>query len=1084
MDAIPADRSAPALSLPVDCEAAIPLGLADWLSDAAAIAVFVARDDAALQSLVRIMPIFAPDRHILALPGWDNLPYDRARPSRRVTGQRVATLAWVARQQNERALVVTTPEALLQRVPPRGRMREREVPLVVGQALDPEWLRDTLLGFGYGFNERVEEPGEAALHGATMDLHLAGAAAPLRLELSEGRIASMRWFDPVTQRSTEEVETALLLPTTEAFSVPGEALPDASTRLREPLLPDGPLETLFDYLSGASWAVTESTEARCRSWLELVQDSYEVARIAVRAGEPPPALPDRLYLAKGEFAVLGNRGPAICPEPETQGEPPVPLNALARHILAAQNSGDAIILAGRQPVSALRPVLARRLRLAPEQIAPLVTWEEALDLAPRAIGLLHAPFEYGVRLPGRVLLAIQGTQAAAHDDDLLARLAGALRIGDLVVEPTRGLARLTGLAMEEQAGAPAECLRLAFLGGEALLLPGTEADRIWRYGAASSVKPDRLSGTAWQARCAEVERDIDATAAALVQRMHARSRIAAPEIEPNQTYHRFVRRRPYPLTRDQVRAVRAVQQDLASGRPMLRLICGDVGYGKTEIALHAACLVAAAGRQVAVIAPTTLLAQQHLEVFRRQLAGSGIRIGSLIRSSRSAAAQRVLRDLRAGALDIVVGTQAAAAARFRSLGLIVIDEEQRFGEVQKRRLHALQDTAHALIMTGTPLPRSLQSALAGLLDVSLLATPPAARQGGRTLVVPLDPVVVRAALLREARRNGQSFVVCPRIEDIAPMQERLRELVPELTLAVAHGRLRGEALDQVMMDFAGGAADVLLSTSIIEAGLDLPNANTMLIWRPERFGLSQLHQLRGRVGRGRERASTYLLTDPATTLSRGAHKRLETLATLDTLGAGFSISLADLDQRGAGDLLGERQSGHVRLFGTELYRAILERALLRARGSAVPDPWRPQLVLDAGAFMPAACVPEPEERLAIYRQVAACASQEAIDAAEADLADRFGELPEPAVLLLDVARLRLACRTLGIARVQAGPSAIGLTPHADDGQVLEHLPDARWHKGRLLLPIAEASPPARLRRLLTYLAPLQREAPSADPTPA
>ncbi|HEX2943214.1 MAG TPA: TRCF domain-containing protein, partial [Rhodopila sp.] len=415
----------------------------------------------------------------------------------------------------------------------------------------------------------------------------------------------------------------------------------------------------------------------------------------------------------------------------------------------------------------------------------------------------------------------------------------------------------------------------------------------------------------------------------------------------------------------------------------------------------------------------------------------------------------------------VVGTHAVAAARFRDLGLVIIDEEQRFGHAQKQRLRHVQDSVHTLVMTATPLPRSLQTALVGLIEVSLLATPPANRLPVRGFVMPFDPVIVRAALLHEARRGGQGFFVCPRIEDIEPMLAMLQETVPELSIAVAHGRMRGEALDRVMLDFADGRADVLLSTSIIEAGLDLPNANTMLIWRADRFGLAQLHQLRGRVGRGRVRARTYLLTDPAHPPSAAARRRLETFITLDRLGAGFAVSMADLDQRGAGDLVGGAQAGHVRLIGTDLYRDLLQQAIARAGGEPVQLPWHPDIVLDAAAFLPTDFIPEPNARLAIYRQIAALEAPEEVDATAAELDDRFGELPLPVLTLLDLARLRIACRRLGIAGIHAGPAAIALAPRP--GADLTALPEASRSKGRVILPIAEADPLARLQRLLAVL---------------
>jgi transcription-repair coupling factor (superfamily II helicase) len=1054
----------PPVMPPGHCQASLPVALHDWLVTLSQpVAVFIAADETMLQTLVRVMPAFVPDRRVLALPAWDNLPYDRARPSRQATGTRVATLAWLAADRDRPALVLTTPEALLQRVPPPDRVQDRAIPLRVGQALDPAWLRDTLLAFGYRFDDQVDEPGEAALHGATIDIHPAGTDAPLRLELADGRIAALRWFDPLTQRSAAETDRVRLLPTSEAFTVPGEALPDPAAPER--LLPEGDLATLFDHVPDAAWGMVETADSRCASWLEVVHDAWAVAHIAPG---PPPAPPAALYLtAEAVEAALTARAPTRFAEPDTIGDPPLPPTALGAAVERQRAAGLAVVLCGAAPLPALRSALARRLRLPADRLHPLETWRDALAVPPRDIGVMHLPLEAGFALPDRAVLAVRTVAADRpdNDDDALNRLATTLHLGDLVVDPDRGLARLTGLAMEDQAGTPMECLRLAFLAGEAVLRPATDADRIWRYGASSSVRPDRLDAANWQVRRTAVEQEIAEMATGLVRRMRERARRTAPAIQPSPAYRRFAARRPYALTRDQSRAIRTVQQDLASGTPMLRLVCGDVGFGKTEVALHAAALVATAGQQVAIIAPTTLLAQQHLDVFRRQLSGLGLRIEPLIRSSRSAQSRSVLRDIESGAVQIVVGTHAVAAGRFRDLGLVVIDEEQRFGEAQKRQLRTLQDSAHALTMTGTPLPRSLQAALAGLLDVSVLGTPPAGRQGGRTLVAQFDPVVIRTALLREVRRGGQAFVVCPRIEDIAPLETTLIGLVPELRLAVAHGRMRGEALDQVMLSFAAGDADVLLATSIIEAGLDLPNANTMLITGADRFGLAQLHQLRGRVGRGRVRASTWLLTDPTRPLSAAARKRLDAIAALDHLGAGFAVSLSDLDQRGAGDLLGDRQAGHVRLLGTELYRSVLQAALVRARGEPAPDDWIPVLTLDLPAFVPAEFVPEPDNRLAIYRQVARIRDAQALEDTADDLIDRFGDLPPPLLALLDLARLRLACRTRGIQAVTAGPAAIALTPRP--GVTLRGPGEQR--EGRLVLAIAEASPERRLHRLLDWL---------------
>jgi transcription-repair coupling factor (superfamily II helicase) len=401
------------------------------------------------------------------------------------------------------------------------------------------------------------------------------------------------------------------------------------------------------------------------------------------------------------------------------------------------------------------------------------------------------------------------------------------------------------------------------------------------------------------------------------------------------------------------------------------------------------------------------------------------------------------------------------------LGLVIIDEEQRFGEAQKRRLREMRAGVHALTMTATPLPRTLQAAAAGLMEVSVLATPPAARQPVRSFVLPFDPVVVRTALRREFRRGGQSFVVCPRIEDIGPMAERLGEIVPELRTIVAHGRMKPDALDQAMLDFASGQGDVLLATNIVEAGLDIPNANTMLVWRADRFGLAQLHQLRGRVGRSRARASAYLLTDPAHPLGRVTEKRLSRLAALDQLGSGFAISAADLDLRGGGDLLGEEQAGHLRLIGTELYRHLLSRALTAARGEEVAREWRPEITFDIAAYLPEGLVPEPDVRLELYRRLARLGSAGEIDAFGEELEDRFGQLPAEAMALLDLARLRLLCRALGIGALAAGPQAVAVTPV--QGARLQLKAKTHASGERVVIEMAVANPAERLQGLIAVL---------------
>ncbi|MDB5559144.1 MAG: mfd, partial [Enterovirga sp.] len=647
-----------------------------------------------------------------------------------------------------------------------------------------------------------------------------------------------------------------------------------------------------------------------------------------------------------------------------------------------------------------------------------------------------------------------------------------------------GLGLLEGIeTIATGDGAATDTIRLSYAGDAKLMVPVSDIDLMWRYGAAEHVGLDRLGSDSWPKRRAKVETEINDAAAELAGIAAERQKIEAPAITPpRRDYERFVARFPYSVTADQNEAVNDILKDLASGKAMDRLVCGDVGFGKTEVALRAAAAVALAGKQVAVVAPTTVLVRQHLQTFRRRFAEFGIEVGHLSRLAKPAEAKAVKAGLKDGSIRVVVGTHALAGngVAFSDLGLLVVDEEQRFGAAHKDKFRALGEHAHVLTLTATPIPRTLQSALVGLQNVSVLATPPAERQPVRTFVAPFDGPTVRAALLRERRRGGQSFVVCPRIEDIAPMTAQLKGLVPELQVFVAHGKLPAEEIDDTMVRFADGEGDVLLATNIIESGLDVPRANTIMVWRANMFGLSQLHQLRGRVGRGRPRGIAYLLTDPEEEVSDETRKRLSTLERLDRLGAGFAISAEDLEQRGAGDLLGDTQAGHVKLIGAGLYRRLLERALLAATGRTPPEEWVPELNIGIPARIPPDYVPEPEVRLNLYARIARTLDRAGEARIADEIEDRFGQLPEEVTALLAVNRLKRLCREAGVARVDAGPQAIALTFKDRD----EHDPGIRdaagsderlaWRNGRLVAAIPTEGVEERLDAIETALTPFRR----------
>ena len=661
----------------------------------------------------------------------------------------------------------------------------------------------------------------------------------------------------------------------------------------------------------------------------------------------------------------------------------------------------------------------------------------------------------------------------------VAQIVGVLVLAGLAIGVVLGLVQwLIGVAVLVAVPVGAWWLYQRISARNANTVPGSTPpkaliDRVWRYGTEEADVPlDRLDGGAWAARRDEVAAEVARAADALARLAAERARAEAPPLPAPEGFPRFVRRFPFEPSEDQAAAIDAVLGDLARGSPpMDRLVCGDVGFGKTEVALRAAAVAALNGWQVAVLAPTTLLVGQHLQTFRRRFAGLGVRVEQLSRLGGAAEQRAVKQALADGSVQVVVGTHALASPglRFARLGLVVIDEEQRFGTRQKAALARLRRGVHTLTMTATPIPRTLQSALAGLQELSVIATPPQRRLPVRTFVLPFDGSVVREALRRERRRGGRSFVVVPRIADLEPVRERLAGIAGDLDLVVAHGRMKAAELDGVVLAFAAGEHDVLLTTSIVETGLDMPGADTMLVWRPDRFGVAQLHQLRGRVGRGRERAACYLLHEPGEALAEAARRRLETLATFESLGAGFAVAARDLDLRGAGSLVGEEQAGHLKRIGTGLYQHLLERALRRARGERVAADWSPELALDVDARLPAGYVPEPELRLDLYARLTRPAGAPQLEELAQEIADRFGEPPPEVARLLDLAGLRRRCRALGVAKLEAGPKAVAAS-FRDEASAEQRwagwaqaAPDGpRWSGGRLLLAWPSASADERL----------------------
>jgi transcription-repair coupling factor (superfamily II helicase) len=612
-----------------------------------------------------------------------------------------------------------------------------------------------------------------------------------------------------------------------------------------------------------------------------------------------------------------------------------------------------------------------------------------------------------------------------------------LHEGDFVVHEEHGIGRFERLETVVVDNVPHDCLKLVYAGGDKLFVPVEHLDVLSRYGAAEAgAVLDKLGGAAWQARKARVKRDLLALANELLKVAALRVlRHAEPIGRDVAAYEKFSAGFPYPETEDQQKAIEDVLADLDKEQVMDRLVCGDVGFGKTEVALRAAAAVALAGFQVAVIAPTTLLARQHHQTFMKRFHGFPVRVGLLSRFVTGKEAEQTRAGVEKGDVDIIVGTHALLSekVKFANLALLVVDEEQKFGVKQKEKIKQLKENLHVLTLTATPIPRTLQMALSGVRELSLIATAPMDRLAVKTFVLPYDPVVIRDALMREHYRGGQSFYVCPRISDLRELEDGLKTLVPELKVVVAHGQMTAEEMEEKMAAFYEGAFDVLLSTSIVESGLDIPNANTMVIHRAEMFGLAQLYQMRGRIGRAKQRAYAYLTFDPAKKLTKGAEQRLHAIEQLDSLGAGFQLASHDLDIRGAGNLLGEEQSGHIREIGVELYQQMLEEAVAAARDGVremtAQDHWSPQINLGMPVVIPENYIRDLNLRLSIYRRIAGLADRQEIDAFAAELIDRFGPLPKDVENLLDLVEIKQLCRVAGVERVDAGPKGAVLSFH-------------------------------------------------------
>ena len=994
--------------------------------------------------LARLMKQLAPDLPVVWFPAWDCLPYDKAAPSADVMGHRMRALMHLARYPTG-TVTVTTPEALVQRLPPKDTL-PKSLRLKVGTRLDIAAFADACARFGYVHADRVDDPGHLAIRGEIIDIH-PPLPRPYRIAFAGDRITSIHTYDAETQHTIAEVTTVRIDPVSEVVI---DAVESRFVGM-EHWLPEfypGTTTLLGNYCAAPLVLSKEAQDRLAPHFAELLEAHRDrvVADKSDRSVSRSAVRPDALYMTPAEWKTL-TKG-RIQPFPTLDGLVDTPRFCLedkpglafSADLKQRRSAGQRIVLSGprEKDLAVMAKEAERATGQAPARVA---SWQEAAGVPAETVALLHLSADHGFEDPAAKLALITAADLIGHYARARPAKAvhlpwhlgeGELASGDVVIHVDHGVCVLKGLESISVEDAPEQdSVRLTFADTTDLLVPVSELDRVWRYGhSGDDVAVDRLDSPAWHKRRAKINEDVNATAATLLASAQARNDAAAPKIvPPRREYEQFVSGFRFSPTADQMHAVEDCLRDLASGRPMNRLVVGDVGFGKTEVALRAAAATVLAGYQVAVLAPTTVLVRQHVHGFAQRFTELGISVASLSRLSSSEETEAVHTGLRDGRVRLVVGTHALVGpdVAFRNLGLVIIDEEQRFGMAEKAAIHRLSTGLHVLTLTATPIPRTLQSAMVGLQDLSVMTTPPARRRPIRTHLMPFDAATLRTALLKEKARGGQSFVVVPRIEDLTPLEETLRSLVPDLVVRTGHGRMDAEVISETMTNFSSGDGDLLLATTIIESGLDVPRANTMVVCGAERFGLAQLHQLRGRVGRGRQQGICYLMTAGDHAVSGDTQRRLSTLTKFDRLGSGLVLSANDLDARGAGDLTGEDQAGHLHLIGLGLYQHLLQRALRQAQGQAADD-WVPELHVGASGRLDPDYIPEPDIRLNLYARLARIADIHELDTLAEEVGDRFGPLPEAAATLFARAQLRCLCVTQAIARVDAGPKAIALTP--------------------------------------------------------
>ena len=1041
--------------------------------------LILCNDSESASRLRREIRFFAGEKlPVLLFPDWETLAYDSFSPHQDIVSQRLEALYRL--QAMRRGALVVPVATAMQRIAPKEYVGGNVFWLESGQRLDPDQMRTQLIDAGYSLVDTVYEHGEFAVRGAIIDLFPMGSAEPLRIDLFDDEIDTLRTFDPETQRSVEQVERVRILPARE-HPFHKEAIDHFKARWRQRfdvdfgncpiyqdvsagLAPAGieyylPLffeqcATLFDYLPKNTLIVQHDGMHEAATAFETsVRNRYEE-----RQGDltRPILAPDELFLAANSLAAELKNWPAVrlsttaeeskpgrdnleaCEPPNLSAAPTAaePLRPLANLIHAAA-----------EPVLICAESAGRREALLTQLLAMDIrpklfdNWQ-SFTAAPERVSICVAPIERGLYIPGSVQLITEaqlfGNQVfqrrrrdkAKVDADQAINHLSELTIGSPVVHLDHGVGRYLGLQTLDIDNSPTEFLTLEYAKGAKLYVPVGSLHLISRYsGAGDDSAPLHKLGTEqWsKARRKAAEKVRDAAAELLDIYARRAAREGFQYTLDDQMYEQFARGFPFEETPDQQIAIEAVRRDMQAPQPMDRLVCGDVGFGKTEVAMRAAFIAAQAGKQVAVLVPTTLLAQQHFENFRDRFADWPVTVDLISRFRTGKQQESIVEKVEKGQVDILIGTHKLIQGNltFANLGLLIIDEEHRFGVQQKERLKSLRAEVDILTLTATPIPRTLNMAMSGMRDLSIIATPPPRRLSVKTFVRQYDAPLIKEAILRELLRGGQVYLLHNEVKTIEETARKISEMIPEARVGIGHGQMRERELEQVMSDFYHKRFNILVCTTIIETGIDVPNANTIIIDRADKFGLAQLHQLRGRVGRSHHQAYAYLLTPHPKAMTKDALKRLEAIEEASTLGAGFTLATHDLEIRGAGELLGEEQSGQMQTIGFSLYMEMLDQAVKAIQEGKTPNLDKPlragcEINIRLPALIPDDYLPDVHNRLILYKRIASATSDEALRELQVEMIDRFGLLPPALQNLMRQTSIKLTAERLGIDKIDVG----------------------------------------------------------------